>query len=45
MKRIILSFIILSFSTFAFSSEVRDLLKAAQESYESGDLSTPMTSH
>lgn len=40
MKRIILSFIILSFSVFAFSSEVDEFLKATQEAYEAGDLST-----
>ena len=42
MKRIILSFIILTFTFLAFSSDVSDLLKAAQESYESGDLSTAL---
>jgi hypothetical protein len=32
----------LSFSVFAFSSEVSDLLKAAQESYTSDDLPTAL---
>ena len=40
MKRIVLSLLILASSAFAFSSDVGDLLRAAQESYESGDLST-----
>ena len=42
MKKIILSLIVLSFSIFAFSSEVGELLKAAQDSYESGDLSSAL---
>ena len=42
MKKIILSLFVLSITFLAFSSDVNELLKAAQGAYELGDFSTAL---